>query len=80
MATSCPLGQKCPLAKQKNSSGTCPLGRDCQKFPAGRLKGVLGDLNGYLGTSINSFSSNEDLAQALNQLQADISLVLSKLN
>lgn len=80
MATSCPLGQECPLAKEKNPSGVCPLGRNCQKFPAGRLRRVLGDLNGYLGTSISSLSSNEDLVQALNQLEADISLVLSKLN
>lgn len=80
MATVCPLGQKCPLARQKKTSGICPLGKDCHNFPAGRLKGVLRDLDGYLGASINSFSSNEDLIQSLNQLQADISVVLSKLS
>ncbi len=80
MVTSCPLDQQCPLAKQKNPSGICPLGKDCQKFPKGRLKGVLRDLDGYLGASINSFSNNEDLLYALNQLQNDISLVLSRLN
>lgn len=80
MATSCPLGQECPLARQKNPLGVCPLKKDCRKFPTGRLKGQLGDLNSYLGASINSFSDNQDLLQALNQLQADISVALSKLD
>lgn len=80
MATSCPLGQQCPLANQRNASGKCPLGKDCQNFPTGRLRGVLGDLNDYLGASTNSFSSDEDLIQSLTQLRANISLVLAKLN
>ena len=80
MAVSCPLGQKCPLARQKNPSGVCPLKKDCRKFPAGRLKDQLSNLNSYLGASIESFNSNQDLLQALNQLQADISVVLAKLD